>query len=380
MASAIVLGTGRVGAAIAGDLAASGLDVVAVDGSPDALRPLASMSGGAIHTVTADLTDGPILAELLEGHDLAVGAVPGPMGLDTLRHVLQTGLDIVDISFFEEDAYALDELARAAGSVAVVDAGLAPGLSNLILGHWEARLRTVHRFECLVGGIPAEPAPPWEYKAPFSPIDVIAEYTRPARLRRGGETVTLPALSEVETVELPDVGTLEAFNTDGLRTLLRNSSAPELVEKTLRWPGHAHRIRLLRETGFFSEQSVEVDGTAVRPLDVTARLLERAWRYDPGEPDLTVMRVRVDGEDAEGAVRHEYRLLDRYDPEIRVSSMARTTGYTATALARFVLSGGRREPGIVAPEVVGATDGVLEHVVAALRDRGVAIEHTVQRP
>ena len=379
MASVIVLGTGRVGAAIARDLAASGLDVVAVDGSPDALRALASTSDGAIHTVAADLTDGATLVGLLEGHDLAIGAVPGPLGLDTLRHVVQTGLDIVDISFFEEDAYALDELARAAGSVAVVDAGLAPGLSNLILGHWEARLRAVHRFECLVGGIPADPTPPWEYKAPFSPIDVIAEYTRPARLRRNGATVTLPALSEVETVELPEVGTLEAFNTDGLRTLLRNSGAPELVEKTLRWPGHARRIRLLRETGFFSERPVDVDGTTVRPLDVSSRLLERAWRYDPGEPDLTVMRVRVDGEDVEGAVRHEYRLLDRYDPDTQVSSMARTTGYTATALARFALSGARREPGIVAPEVVGAVDGALDHVLAGLRERGVAVEHTEQR-
>jgi saccharopine dehydrogenase-like NADP-dependent oxidoreductase len=230
-----------------------------------------------------------------------------------------------------------------------------------------------------VGGIPAAPTPPWEYKAPFSPIDVIAEYTRPARFRRGGEDVTMPALSEVEEVEFPEVGRLEAFNTDGLRTLLATSRAPELVEKTMRWPGHADRVRLLRETGFFSESEVETSSGAVVPLELSAKLLFDAWRYEPGEADLTVMRVVVEGEDGEGAVRHTYRLLDRHDPETDVSSMARTTGYTATALARFVLSGRYREPGISPPERVGAVDGALDWVLEHLAERGVRVEHEVTR-
>ncbi|NIP79841.1 MAG: saccharopine dehydrogenase, partial [Gemmatimonadetes bacterium] len=168
---------------------------------------------GDVDTLAIDLGDPSELARALAGRDLVIGAVPGPMGFDSLARVLDHGTDVVDISFFEEDAFRLHDGAVRAGRVAVVDAGVAPGLSNLILGHWEHRLRSVRRFECLVGGIPAEPTAPWEYKAPFSPIDVIAEYTRPARLRRRGETVTLPALSEVETVEVAEVGTLEAFNT-----------------------------------------------------------------------------------------------------------------------------------------------------------------------
>jgi saccharopine dehydrogenase-like NADP-dependent oxidoreductase len=263
--------------------------------------------------------------------------------------------------------------------VAVVDAGVAPGLSNLILGHWESRLKAVHRFECLVGGIPADPVPPWEYKAPFSPIDVIAEYTRPARLRRGGEEITLPALSEVESVEFPEVGRLEAFNTDGLRTLLRTSQAPELVEKTMRWPGHADRVRLLRDSGFFSDSPIEAEGAELAPLALSAALLEAAWRYEEGEADLTAMRVVVEGEDDDGGVRHRYRLVDRYDSETGVSSMGRTTGYTATALAHLVLAERYREPGISPPEVVGAVDGALDYVLAYLRERGVAVEHEVER-
>jgi saccharopine dehydrogenase-like NADP-dependent oxidoreductase len=385
MPNIIVLGAGRVGAAIARDLARDpDTAVTAADASPESLTRLKESAegddGAPIRTLPVDLTDAASLARALDGQDLAVGAVPGPMGFETLRRVLNAGVDVVDISFFEEDALELHDLARRRGLVAIVDAGLAPGLSNLVVGHFEARLEATHRFECLVGGIPAQPAPPWEYKAPFSPIDVIAEYTRPARLRRGGETVTLPALSEPELVELPGAGTLEAFNTDGLRTLLATSHVPELVEKTLRWPGHADRIRVMRDSGFFGEEEVELaSGERVRPLDVSTRLLFDAWRYQPGEPDLTVLRMVVDGEDREGPVRHVFHLLDRYDPETGVSSMARTTGYTATALARLVTSGRYREPGISPPELVGTTEGALEFVLDQLGNRGVRVERDVVR-
>lgn len=383
MASVIVLGAGRVGAAMARDLARDGdLTVTAADGSGAALEALearARADGSAVRTLRTDLSDPAALAGAVAGQDLAVGAVPGPMGFETVRRVLEAGVAVVDISFFEEDALELDELARREGRVAVVDAGVAPGLSNLILGHLEARLERTDRFECLVGGIPARPTPPWEYKAPFSPIDVLAEYTRPARVRRGGEGVTLPALSEVEDVEVPGVGRLEAFNTDGLRTLLATSAVPDLVEKTMRWPGHADRVRLLRETGFFATDPVETAGGPVVPLDLTARLLDDAWRYEDGEADLTVMRVRVDGSDGEGPVRHELRLVDRHDLATGVSSMARTTGYTATAIARLILSGRYRQPGITPPERLGALDGVLEWVLDALAERGVQVERDVTR-
>lgn len=381
MAAVTVLGAGRVGAAIARDLARDGaLEVTAADASRTALDRLRERGPESLATVVADLSDPTAVADVVDGRDLAVGAVPGPMGFATLRTVLEAGVDLVDISFFQEDALELSGRAAGMGRVAVVDAGVAPGLSNLILGHWEARLDRVIRFQCLVGGIPADPTPPWYYRAPFSPVDVIAEYTRPARLRRDGEDLTLPALSEVEAVDIEGLGRLEAFNTDGLRTLLLTSSAPELVEKTLRWPGHADRVRLLRDTGFFDRSPVEIDGTTVAPLALTTRLLADAWRYEPGEADLTVMRVTVEGVDAAGPVRHVYRLLDRYDPETDTSAMARTTGYTASALARLVLSGRYREPGVSPPELVGRTEGALDYVLNQLRERGVRVARAVERP
>jgi lysine 6-dehydrogenase len=382
MPRVIVLGAGRVGSAIARDLAVEpGVELTALDASEAALRRLReSPQGGVIRPVRADLSESGALAGLLDGQDLAVIAVPGPMGFETLRRVLSSGVHAVDISFAEQDPFELDALARERGVVAVVDAGVAPGLSNLILGHHEARLNATTRFECMVGGIPAEPVPPWEYKAPFSPIDVIAEYTRPARLRRHGQDLELPPLSDVETVELAGAGRLEAFLTDGLRTILRTSRVPELVEKTLRWPGHAERIQLLRASGFFDPRPREVDGRPVTPLHLATAVLGDAWRYAPGESDLTVMRVVVEGSDDAGPVRHTYHLLDRHHAGTGVSSMARTTGYTATALARRILAGHHHEPGIAPPETLGALDGVLDHVLAHLRDRDVGVRHTQVRP
>ena len=106
---------------------------------------------------------------------------------------------MVDISFFPEDAFGLDRLAREAGVCCLVDCGIAPGLSNLILGRMEEHLDETTSFHCLVGGLPVERTWPWEYKAPFSPGDVIEEYVRPARLRRDGVEITLPVIRSTRT-------------------------------------------------------------------------------------------------------------------------------------------------------------------------------------
>jgi len=184
---------------------------------------------------------------------------------------------------------------------------------------------------------------PYEYKAVFSPADVIEEYTRPARLVEHGQVVVRPALSEVELCDFAGVGTLEAFNTDGLRSLIRTLDIPNMAEKTLRYPGHADLMRTFRESGFFDTQPVQIGEAWVRPLDLTSRLLFEQWRREPEEADLTVMQVVIEGlaRGMRGEVRQRYTydLLDRYDPETQTTSMARTTGYTCAIVARQVING-----------------------------------------
>jgi len=368
-----VLGGGRVGGAIVRDLTAvEDFTVSVADVDPVAVDRL--MEDGA-NGMCLDLSEPTNVARAIEHADLVVGAVPGFMGYRTVEQVLEAGKPVVDISFFPEDAFGLDEAARKAGVPCLVDCGVAPGLSNLVLGRLEAALDQTHTFRCMVGGLPVERRWPWDYKAPFSPADVLEEYTRPARFRMGGREVVVPALSDVELVHFPGLGTLEAFATDGLRSLLKTSRTPDMVEKTLRYPGHAEVMRLLRESGFFSKEPVQAASGQVRPLDVTSALLFDQWQFEEGEPDLTIMRIEVEGVKDGSEVRHVYNLLDYYDPDTETSSMARTTGFSCTAMVHVVASGQWTEPGVAPPEIVGRGEECFGSVLRHLEARGVHIFH-----
>lgn len=382
-----VLGVGRVGSAIVRDLAREEVfRLTVVDRDPAAL---AGWPSAGVRTLQADLEALDDFSELLAGCDLVVCAVPGFMGYRTLEKVLRAGKPAVDISFFPEDPFSppapqagppspsLDELARERGLTAVVDAGLAPGLCNVLAGHVQAELDAVERYACYVGGLPRVRRWPFEYKAVFSPLDVIEEYTRPVHLVEGGRELVKPALSEVELLDFPEVGTLEAFLTDGLRTLRRTLGAPFMVEKTLRWPGHAALMRVLRESGFFETEPLEVAGACVAPRALTARLLARQWQLEPGEEDLTVMRVVLEGRKGSQRLRYTYELLDRYDPDTDTTSMARTTGYTCTGIVRQLVSGEGLERGVLPPERLGANARRFAELLDHLARRGVRIQERV---
>ncbi|MGB1657404.1 MAG: saccharopine dehydrogenase family protein [Longimicrobiales bacterium] len=372
----MVLGGGRVGSAIVRDLTAENdFDVLVVDIDPVAVE---NMTHFGADGVVADLSQVENVSRAVQDADLVVGAVPGFMGYRTVKRVLQEGRPIVDISFFEEDSAGLEELAETAGVPCLVDCGVAPGLSNLVLGNREEHFDDTELYVCLAGGLPKERVWPWEYKAPFSPADVIAEYVRPARQRRAGREVTKPALTDVELIDIPGVGSLEAFNTDGLRSLLRTCSTPNMVEKTLRYPGHANQMKVLREGGFFSSDPIQAASGSVIPRDVTESLLFDAWRFDDGDLDLTVLRIVVEGTKDGQQERHTYNLVDHYNPATDTMSMARTTGYTCTAMASLVARGLWTQPGLATPEIVGRNQEAYDAVIAHLRQRDVYLDMQVE--
>jgi saccharopine dehydrogenase-like NADP-dependent oxidoreductase len=371
---ALVLGGGRIGSAMARDLAADrGAEVVVVDADPAALARLRAVPG--VTTERADGSDPATVRRLAAKADVVLGALPSAMGLRALEAVIDAGRPCVDVSFMPEDPLALSPRAEARGVVALVDFGVAPGTSHLLAGHAARRLAPCTRIEILVGGVPAERRPPWEYAAAFAPSDVIEEYVRPARVVVDGRVVEKEALSEVEAVDLPGVGRLEAFLTDGLRSLLRTLRVPSMVEKTMRWPGHAARMRALRDAGCFDDRPVEVPSDAgtvrVRPVDVTSALLFPQWRYAEGEDDLTVMRVVAEGSERGRPVRLTWDLLDRTDRATGTRSMARTTAYPATVAARLLAAGRFPRPGVHPPETLGAEPDLFRDVLAGLAERGV---------
>lgn len=427
-----VLGAGLVGNAIAADLSRD-FNVTSVDRDRAALEKLKNKHD--LEILVADLSDSETLRRSVQGADIIVGALPGYMGYGMIRTLAPEKIDIVDISFFPEDPFTLDELAKQHGITVITDCGVAPGMGNIVLGYHNSKME-VSNYECYVGGLPVERTWPWEYKAVFSPIDVIEEYTRPARYVENGHTIVREALSDAELLSFEGIGSLEAWNSDGLRTLIRTMKIPNMIEKTLRYPGCIEYLRVLREAGFFSYDEIDVNGTGVRPIDLTARLLFPQWELKPGEEDFTVMRIiiegtgrngnssgieairgiegsasggdgksglwdmetireeqrarRLPGEGAEpamgsgneksavaseeipgNATKYVWELFDRYDRETGTISMARTTGYTCTAAVHLVAGKQFDRKGICPPEFLGENEKNFRFILQHLKQRGV---------
>ncbi|MEE3002169.1 MAG: saccharopine dehydrogenase C-terminal domain-containing protein [Planctomycetota bacterium] len=379
MKNVLVLGGGLVGSVIARDLATAGeFSVTVADLHPrEVLRQLASDHEG-IELVETDCSSAECIQELALEHDLVVGAMPGRFGFQALRAVIESGRNFCDISFMPEDAWELDGLARERGVTCVVDMGVAPGMSNLLAGTAAVRLDPCRAIDIYVGGIPAEPVEPFKYKAAFSPADVIEEYTRPSRLVEDGAVVIKPALSEPELIGFPGVGTLEAFNTDGLRSLVDRLDVPFMREKTMRYPGHRDMMLQMREAGFFDQETIQINGVDVCPRDVAASLLFPHWTYEEGEADLTVMRVTAAGMLEGKPTRLTWDLHDQADPVSGCSSMSRTTAFPCTIMARMIASGEIEEPGVHVPEDFAAREGVLESLLRGLEERGVRYTERIE--
>jgi len=365
----IVLGAGLVGFPIALDLSKDeGFEVILCDIRMDRLEQIRKKHG--LQIVQADLSDPEAVRKTISGADLVVSAVPGYLGFQTLKLIIEQGKNVVDIAFFPEDLFELEELALQKGVIAISDIGVAPGMSNILSAYGSKKLDITEKIRIYVGGLPLERKLPFEYKAVFSPIDVIEEYTRPARFIRDGHLVEMPALTEPELIDFSHIGTLEAFNSDGLRTLIRTIDCPDMIEKTLRYPGHIEKIKMLKACGLFSTDVVNVKGTGIRPIDLTTHLLFPLWDLKD-EEDVTVMQVIVEGIKNNRKQRFTWELWDRYDKKSGIHSMARTTGYTATAAVRLIASGLYARKGISPPEYIGFEPSCVDFMLNDLAERNV---------
>jgi len=373
----LVLGAGLVGRPMAIDLGKDrGFQVSIVDLNK---KNLDKIPGSLpIRKIEMNISDPERLNSTLRDYDIVLSAVPGFMGYSTLKNIIQAGKNVVDIAFFPENPFELDELAKKNNVTAVVDCGVAPGMSNLLTGYIDKILEKTESVLIYVGGLPSVRIWPYEYKAGFSPIDVIEEYIRPARYVEYGKVITRPALSDPELINFPGVGTLEAFNSDGLRTLAHTLTAPNMKEKTLRFPGHVDKMLQLRESGFFSKDEIVVNGTAIRPIDFTSRLLFPIWELHDGDADFTVMKIIVEGEINNSKMRYTYNLLDHYDVKSKVHSMARTTGYTATSVVRLLAENIFNRKGICPPEYIGQNFECVEFVLNKLNERGIIYQQKIE--
>lgn len=351
----VVLGAGRVGKVIAADLSRD-FDVTSVDVSAKALESLAKRY--PVKTRVADLGDAQAVSGAIREADLVICAVPGFMGFATLKTVIEANKDVVDISFFAEDAFELHELAFRRKVTAVVDCGIAPGTPDYLAGYFAGQMH-IQDFTFMVGGLHFHRSGPEQYLPTFSPTDVWEEYTRPARYVRDGKLITMPPLSEPELVEFRIGGhelRLEAFNTDGLRSLITTMAGriPNMKEQTLRFPGHIDYIRKLQQTG--------------------RKWVPDKWTPKEDEDEFTIMRIDIRGFQGKKPKKITHTVFVTYDPATQFSSMSRATGYSCTGVARCVLDGTYKRAGISPPSYVGEAHGCAERIFAHLRARGILFE------
>ena len=373
----LVLGSGLVGGPMAIDLSKNKkFKVTVADIDATSFKKLEK--NYQVRGIQKDLSDADEVKKLVAGYDMVVSAVPGFMGFRTLQAIIEAGKNVVDIAFFIEDPFALDKLAKKMNVTAIMDCGVAPGMCNILIGYVDKILDETENVAYYVGGLPEIREWPYEYKAVFSPVDVIEEYTRPARFIENGQPVTKPALSEPERMNFLGVGTLEAFNSDGLRSLLHTVKARNMKEKTLRYPGHIEKMAFLKDSGFFSQEPVEIQGKMIRPIDFTAKLLFPKWKLNEGEVDLTVMKVIVEGRKGRKKLRYTYDLLDKYDPVTGIHSMARTTGYTATVALNMINEGIYTHKGISVPEYIGKQPECVKYMLQGLKKRGVIYKEKIE--
>ena len=371
----IVLGSGKIGSVIAKDFSKRNVEITLSDVDLKRAEKAAREIGADY--LKFDTSNFDSMVKILSEFDFVLGALPGDYGFRALEACVEAGKSIVDVSFTPEDPSILDRNARDAGLTIIPDCGVAPGLSNLLVGYGASKFDKVDEAKIMVGGIPEKPVPPLGYTVTWSADGLIDEYIRDVTVVRDGKVVKVPPLSGLEQIEFPGVGTLEAFYTDGLRSLVRSlPGVKNLYEKTLRYPGHVEKVKLLKTLGFFSEEPVRVEGKEITPKMVSARIFERSLT-NPNVGDLLAMMIEVFGEEKGEKRAHRYHLLEYPDPETGISAMARTTAYTASIVAGILMEGRIKAKGVIPIETLSVNHDFVKEVFNELKKRGIVVKETI---
>jgi lysine 6-dehydrogenase len=319
-------------------------------------RKLAGMEGGEkLSTTLLDLHDQAAAAKLMAGFDASIGALPKPASMLAIRAASRANVPYVDLTRPDSDQLpALRQEVEAAGNLVVLACGVEPGLTEIMARYLAEKLDRVDELHIKCGGIPEKPAPPLGYKIVFGGRQLPLRESD-ALVVENGQLKSVPRYSGVEMVIFPGVGECEAWHEGFMPWLLELPALKGLrvgTQKTVRWPGYAAKVTVLKEMGLLSQEPVDVDGVPVVPKRLLDAVLYPRVRLEEGDRDITVFRVEVVGEKAERKQRYKAEMVDRYDEQLGFTSMARTTAFTGAIVARMIARGDLKATGMVSPEQV----------------------------
>lgn len=362
----LVLGGGIVGEGIAFALKGEH-EITIADHNEERLHYLKERLGVNVKKINAFKDD---LAPLMGEYEIVSGALPGRLGMKVIRSACKAGVDLVDNSFMEEDFYSLDKEVKDSGITVVPDSGVAPGLSNIIVGKIASDFGPLEDVDIKVGGLPEKNIPPLGYKVVFSPLDTLDEYTRKVQIVEDWKIKESEPGDGLEYFFVNNLGSMEAFYTNGLRSLIRNIKARNMAEKTIRFRGHLDKIKFLGEMGLLDEKKIAVEDSRISPKEVLASLLLNNFSF-PEIGDILYMEIKASPKDSDTQIR--YSVFDKFDKETGISAMARTTGFTNASIVNLLFHGTIKDKGIVAPEIVGGNSENFDSIVEFLREKGVNI-------
>lgn len=375
----VVLGTGMIGTVIVHELSKTHSvaieEIVAVDGFEESLaRCLEGVESGKVTGQVAAIADHDTLVTILSDADIAIGCLPHSLSLSAIKAAIEAKCHLVDLvgsKYLEKKE--LHEQAVAAGVIIVPGCGVAPGIVNFLAARGIELLDEADEAIMMCGGIPRHPLPPLWYQIVFRLESVMGLYTRNPLAIENGELVELSPFSGLETLNFPEpVGECEAIYSDPhsvAHTL--KGKVKRIYEKTIRYKGHFEKMGVLHELGFLDDEPIKVNNQMVSPKEFTMGLLEPQLKGKSDE-DITVVRVTVKGKKDNKDVTLEWEMIDLYDKNRDITSMAKTTAFPAVVMSEFIAQGKVNQLGIVTPEEIVIGD-LFDEFITELNKKGIHI-------
>lgn len=361
-----ILGSGLQGRIVAQDLAHNNHQVLLLDNNKENLAKVDKKL--SIKTQLFDVCERAKLIDLIRNFDVMVGALPADLGFHSMECAVNAGIDMVDLSYSGENPFLLHRDAKKRKIRIIPDAGYAPGLSNILVGEAYRELKKIDSLRILVGGMPQNPIPPFNYRYTWSPNDLVAEYTRPARIVNNYKVVNVEALTGIEKFTIPKIGKLECFYTDGLRTLLKTfDNVKNMEEKTIRYSGHAELIKAMLNYGFSPDQDNPFTNSKIQPktfvLDFLRKELSKGDEFDLSILIIDVMNKKK---------TRRYSCIDYYDKKNKITSMARMTAYSGSIITQCIKN--YPDYGVISPEYLGMNKDICSFIKREIKKRKIILK------
>lgn len=374
-----LLGCGSVGYAIAYAFAEDKVQNVEFniyDASIENLKHCTSLPLNAVYAEKVNLAAEDVLRKIMRNSDLVIEALPGSLGFKVMKIASESCVNTVSVSYTPENPLILNEKFRRCRSILIPDAGFAPGISNILVGHALTLLNALDDVRIYVGGLPEKPIGPLKYVITWSVEDLIDEYLRKARIIKEYNIIHLDPLESIETIEIPGFGTFEAFYTDGLRTLLYSMAGKirNAFEKTLRYPGHIEGMKLLRDLGLMDEEPLDIDGVRVIPRKFLSRILKKKLSI-PNVKDIAILFLIIVGSKDDEKIKLQYLVWSKFDTVRGLSAMSKITGFTTYSIARLIIDYPQEfNHGVIPPEYLGTNETVFKYIINKLSEKGIKFE------